>query len=99
MEKDQNFLLALESQGVGVEQSAVLSQVPPATCRAPGGQHPSASPATYFTADCFIQIGVRLTSRQLQKDQASLDKMLREALPLDPHREHGEGGVSVAQAR
>lgn len=55
--------------------------------------------AAYFTADCFIQIGVRLTSRQLQKDQASLDKMPREALPLDPHREHGEGGVSVAQAR
>lgn len=32
-------------------------------------------------------------------DQVALDEMLREALPLDPLRKHGEGGVSVAQAR
>lgn len=61
--------------------------------------HPPLSlTAAYFTADCFIQIGVRLTSRQLQMDQVALDEM-REALPLDPLRKHGEGGVSVAQAR
>lgn len=40
-----------------------------------------------------------MTSGQLQKDQATLDELLRETLPLDPLSEHGEGGVSAAQAR